>query len=250
MELEGRVALVTGASGGIGGGIAKRFAEAGARVVVHYRTDADGAGAVVEAIESAGGVARAEQADLREGAEDLVERTVRAYGRLDAVVANAGVQPMTPLPEMTLTEWRAVLEVNLDATFLVLQAAYRRFAAQGDGGAVVAIGSITGSGPKPGHAHYAVSKAAVHMLVRAAAVEYAARGVRVNLVSPGLTWRPGIEQEWPEGVRQWESDNPLHRLGRPSDIADACLFLVSPASSWVTGQELIVDGGTSAGSTW
>ncbi|RKT88542.1 glucose 1-dehydrogenase/3-oxoacyl-[acyl-carrier protein] reductase [Saccharopolyspora antimicrobica] len=250
--LAGKVALVTGASGGIGSGIARRFAQAGAAVVVQYHRDAAGAAEVVGAIESAGGNAVATQADLRspEDAERVVEAALDAFGRLDAAVLNAGIQPVQPLAEMSLADFRAVQESNVDATFLVLQAVRRAMAGQGSGGAVVAIGSIVGNQPKPGSAHYAVSKAAVGMLVRSAALEFARDGVRVNLVSPGLVERPEIHSDWPEGVAAWETGNPIARLGRPTDVADACLFLCGPGSSWVTGQELVVDGGASIRPTW
>ncbi|GAA4616186.1 SDR family NAD(P)-dependent oxidoreductase [Saccharopolyspora hordei] len=250
--LAGGVALVTGASGGIGSGIARRFAQAGARVVVQYHRDEAGAAEVVRDIESAGGEAVAAQADLRtpEGADSVVRVALDTFGQVDAAVLCAGTQPVQPLAEMSLADFRAVQESNVDATFLVLQAAHRAMSRQDGGGAVVAIGSIVGSQPKPGSAHYAVSKAAVGMLVRAAALEYARDGVRVNLVSPGLVERPTIRTDWPEGVAAWESGNPISRLGRPTDVADACLFLCGPASSWVTGQELVVDGGASVRPTW
>ncbi|MDA3645710.1 SDR family oxidoreductase [Saccharopolyspora indica] len=250
--LAGKVALVTGASGGIGSGIARRFAQAGAQVVVQYHRDEAGADEVVGAVESAGGSAVATQADLRspEGAEHVVRAALDAFGRLDAAVLNAGVQPVQPLAEMSLADFRAVQESNVDATFLVLQAARRAMSGQQDGGAVVAIGSIVGNQPKPGSAHYAVSKAAVGMLVRSAALEFAPDGIRVNLVSPGLVERPEIRSAWPEGVTAWETGNPIGRLGRPTDVADACLFLCGPASSWITGQELVVDGGASVRPTW
>ncbi|ASR37620.1 short-chain dehydrogenase [Prauserella marina] len=249
-DLAGKVALVTGASGGIGSGIARRFARARARVVVHYRRDARGAEAVVGDIESIGCHAVAVQADLRapEGADRVVEAAAESFGRLDVAVLNAGVQPTRPLADMSYADFRAVQESNVDATFLVMQAAYR--AMRDEGGALVAIGSILGAQPRPGHAHYSVSKAAVRMLVRSAALEYARHRVRVNMVSPGLVDRPALRQEWPEGVAGWESGNPSGRLGQATDIADACLFLCTQASRWVTGQELVVDGGASVRPTW
>ncbi|MER7011713.1 SDR family NAD(P)-dependent oxidoreductase [Saccharopolyspora sp. NPDC000359] len=250
--LAGEVALVTGASGGIGSGIARRFGQAGARVVVHYHQDEVGAGEVVRDIESRGGSAVAVQADLRSpaDADRVVQVALETFGQLDAAVLNAGIQPLQPLAEMSLADFRAVQESNVDATFLVLQATHRAMSGQDEGGAVVAIGSIVGAQPKPGSAHYAVSKAAVGMLVRSAALEYARDGVRVNLVSPGLVDRPAIRADWPEGVAAWEAGNPISRLGQPADVADACLFLCGPASTWITGQELVVDGGASVRPTW
>ncbi|KAA5826047.1 SDR family NAD(P)-dependent oxidoreductase [Saccharopolyspora hirsuta] len=250
--LAGKVALVTGASGGIGSGIARRFAQAGARVVVQYHRDEAGAAEVVRDIESTGGSAVAVQADLRspDDADRVVRTALETFGQLDAAVLNAGIQPLQPLAEMSLADFRAVQESNVDATFLALQATHRAMSEQDSGGAVVAIGSIVGTQPKPGSAHYAVSKAAVGMLVRAAALEYARDGIRVNLVSPGLMDRPTIRTDWPEGVEAWQQGNPINRLGQPTDVADACLFLCGPATSWITGQELVVDGGASVRPTW
>src|SRR5690606_36155091 len=118
------------------------------------------------------------------------------------------------------------------------------------GGAVVNIASIEGRQPAPGHAHYAASKAALLMFTKAAALELGSLGIRVNAVSPGLVHREGIEEAWPEGVERWQSAAPLKRLGQPADIADAALFLASDAARWITGAELVVDGGVSTRPTW
>ncbi|MGW6455200.1 SDR family NAD(P)-dependent oxidoreductase [Streptomyces sp. NPDC055078] len=251
-DMAGRVVLVTGASGGIGRQLATAYARARARVVLQYRSDEAGARETVARIARTGARAVDVAADLTspEGAETAVEAAVAAFGRLDSVICNAGVQPMAPLSGMSFADWREVLAGNLDSTFLTMQAARNRMSAQGPGGTIVAIGSIVGRHPKRGHAHYAVSKAGVHMLVRSAAVEYADDGIRVNLVSPGLIHRDTIHEDWPEGVRTWEAENPVPRLGTGDDIAAACLFLTTASGEWITGQEIVVDGGASQRSTW
>lgn len=255
--LDGQVALVTGASGGIGRGIALRFAEAGAAVAVHYRTDAEGAREVVGLIEDAGGSAVALHAELT--VETECHRLVREAadwggGTLTALVDNAGVQPVQELPGMTVADWRAVVDANLSSVFACTQAAVEvmREGDKGDGrgGSITHIASIEATHPAPLHAHYSASKAAVVMHARSAALEYGPYGIRVNTVSPGLIDREGLAEAWPDGVRRWQQAVPTGRLGRPEDVGDACVFLASPMASWITGHDLVVDGGVSARPTW
>ncbi|CAN5251684.1 SDR family oxidoreductase [soil metagenome] len=243
LDLTGRVSAVTGAGGWIGAGIARRFAEAGAAVVVHYRRSEATAREVARAIEAGGGRAAVLQADLTDRAqvEDFFDAALQAFGRLDALINNAGAYPGRPLTEMSAEEWEAVLRANLTSVHLSTQAAARRM---GEGGAIVNVASVEALQPMPNHAHYASAKAGVLMHTRVAALELGPRGIRVNAVSPGLIWREGIEAAWPEGVRRWGETAPLGRMGRPEDVADACLFLVSGAARWITGANLIVDGGS------
>ncbi|GGU67876.1 SDR family NAD(P)-dependent oxidoreductase [Lentzea flava] len=224
IDLSGKVVLVTGAGGGLGAGIVARFEAAGA-VVVRHRGRADG--------------------DLRTSAVRVVADAAAVHGRLDAVVNNAGVQPVEPLPDMTVAQWQSVVDTNLTGPFAVTQAAVRFQVSS-----ITHIASIEGSHPAPGHAHYAASKAALIMHARAAALEYGPRGIRVNTVSPGLISRPGISSEWPEGVARWEAAAPLRRLGTPEDVGNACVFLASDLASWITGHDLVVDGGVTARPTW
>jgi 3-oxoacyl-[acyl-carrier protein] reductase len=250
--LEGRTALVTGAGGGIGRGIALRFAAQGAAVVVHCRTAVEAAQDVAGAVRDSGGRAVVRQADLTD--EDACRRLVREAaewgGGLNCLVNNAGVQPVRALPGMTAAEWRAVVDTNLSSVFACTQAAAEIMRDQDGGGCVTHIASIEAGHPAPEHAHYSASKAAVVTHARAAALEYGPYGVRVNTVSPGLIDREGLEDAWPDGVRRWRGRAPLGRLGRPEDIGDACVFLASPLASWVTGHDLVVDGGMSARPTW
>ncbi|MFJ5260781.1 SDR family NAD(P)-dependent oxidoreductase [Streptomyces sp. NPDC088387] len=251
-DLSGRVALVTGASGGIGGGIAWQFARAGAAVVAHYHHGESRAAALVDRITRAGGDAIAVAADLT--VEDDCRRLVAESaawqdGRLDALVNNAGIQPLTPLDELTAADWRGMYDANVTSAFSCTQAAARVMRERG-GGSVTHIASIEGRHPAPGHAHYNAAKAALIMFARSAALEYGPHGIRVNTVSPGLIDRPGLAADWPEGVRRWTAAAPLVRLGRPEDIGNACVFLASDTADWISGTDLVVDGGVGARPTW
>ncbi|HEX6358362.1 SDR family NAD(P)-dependent oxidoreductase [Actinophytocola sp.] len=251
LDLSGTATLVTGASGGIGRGIALRFAEAGSAVAVHYRRDRAGAHAVVAQIRDTGGAAAAFEADLSDdtACRALVRAAEEWAGRLDALVNNAGIQPVEALPGMSATSWRTMIETNVTSAFACTQAAAEVMAGQG-GGAVVHIASIEASQPAPGHAHYSAAKAALVMHARAAALEYGPRGIRVNAVSPGLIDRDGLDTDWPDGVQRWRDAAPLSRLGTPSDVGNACVFLASPLAAWITGHNLVVDGGVSTHPTW
>jgi NAD(P)-dependent dehydrogenase (short-subunit alcohol dehydrogenase family) len=242
LDLSGSTALVTGASGNIGDGIARRLAEAGASVVAHYfrneaaaRQLADDTGAALT------------QADL---ADEAAVDAMFAAVDPDLVVNNAAAQPVAMLSELSADDWRGMMSANLDSAFFVTQRAARRWQERGTPGAIVNIASIEGSDPSSGHGHYATSKAGLLMLTRAAALEFGATGIRVNAVSPGLIDRDGLAEDWPDGVARWQARAPLGRMGSPNDVADAVLFLLSPAARWISGANLIVDGGMSAQSKW
>ena len=244
LDFRGKRVLVTGAGSGLGGGIALRFAEAGASVAVHYRKSETGASRLVAEIEKLKRKAVAIQADVSRARDvaKLVEKTVAALGGLDVLVNNAGTYPVSPLVEMREEEWDSVIADNLTSVHLCTQAAARHMMKNG-GGAIINIASIEAEKPAPGHSHYNAAKAGVVMYTRTAAQELGQHGIRVNAVSPGLIWREGIEQAWPEGVEAYLRAVPLGRLGQPDDVADACLFLASPAARWITGANLVVDGG-------
>ena len=252
LDLSGSVALVTGASRGIGAGIAVRLAESGAAVAVAARSADEGPGSTVARIRERGGSARALAVDVADEAQVVraVDATVAALGRLDILVNCAGIQPTRALAGQSVEDWDAMLSTNLRGVFLCTREAARVFVAQGRGGAIVNVASIEGLQPAWAHSHYAASKAGVVMHTRAAALELGGHGIRVNSVSPGLIWSPDLERTWPEGVGRWLAHVPLGRLGRPDDVADAVLFLASPMARFVTGANLVVDGGMLAHPTW
>ena len=238
--------LVTGSAGNIGSAISRRLADAGARVALHYHSNADQARALRDAL---GNHAVAVQADLSrvQDIEAMFETLAEQGFTLNGVVNNAADQSLATLSELSIAQWRQMMAINLDSVMLICQHAIKQFA---KGGSIVNISSIESLDPAHGHAHYATSKAGLNMLTRAFALEHGHQGVRVNSISPGLIHRRGIETDWPEGVTRWQDRAPLNRLGTPADVADATLFLLSDAARWITGTNLVVDGGMSAQNKW
>ncbi|MXW88314.1 MAG: SDR family oxidoreductase [Acidimicrobiaceae bacterium] len=239
--------VLTGAGGGIGGGIARRLIAAGATVVAHTRSSP------VDGLVDAGGEpVAAVTADLAEpgAAERVVQAALDAGGRIDGLVNNAGIQPVVHFTEMSDDEWTEMIDTNLTAVHRLTRVAATAMQAQGTGGSIVHISSIEGRQPTDFHGHYATAKAGLLMHARAAAGAYGPHGIRVNSVSPGLIDRPGLADDWPEGVARWQAAVPLGRMGTPEDIGDACVFLCSDLSRWITGADLVVDGGVLTRPTW
>jgi len=243
LNLTGERVLVTGASGNIGRAIALRLGAAGAQVIAHYHRNAAAADALLREL----GAGQVLQADLSD--EAAVERLL-ADSEPTQLVHNAAAQFVQNLSDMSLSEWQAMQAANLDSAFLLTQGAARAWQAAGRAGAIVNIASIEALDPAVGHAHYATSKAGLLMLSRAAALEFGSANVRVNCVSPGLIDRDGLADDWPDGVARWRERAPLGRLGTPNDVADAVLFLLSPAARWISGTNLVVDGGMMAQGKW
>lgn len=236
-------AVVTGASRGIGAATARALAADGWPVVVNYRADADGARAVTEEIEAAGGRAVAVQADVSApGAEDTVFAAAEeAYGRVLVLVNNAGMRADNLSPQLTDDEWDSVLATNLSAAFRCTRRGLRAMLRQRYG-RVVNIASIVGPRANPGQSNYAASKAGLIGFTKTVAQEVAKRGVTVNAVAPGF-----VETELTEGVgRDLLAHVPAKRAGTPEEIASCVRFLVSDEASYVTGHTLTVDGGLSA----
>lgn len=243
IDLTGYVVAITGASHGIGAGIAQRFAAAGASLVLQYRSGAPYAAPTPHC------VVHAELRDADAPAR-IVSAAVDRFGRLDAVINNAAVQTLAEFVTMTDGEWTEMLDSNLTASHRLTQQFARHAIERGGGGSVVHISSIEGTQPALGHGHYGVSKAALLMHTKVAAIELGHHAIRVNAVSPGLIDRAGLGDAWPEGVARWLEKAPLGRLGTACDVGDACVFLCSPMAQWISGANLVVDGGISARSTW
>lgn len=242
-KLDGKVALVTGASRGIGRAIALRLAHDGAAVVVNYAGNAGAARVVVDAVECAGGRAAAVQADVGVVADvvRLFDEAIGHFGKLDILVNNAGVILYKPLAEVTEEEFNRLFEVNVKGTYFACQQAARRLA---DGGRIVNFSSTTTALMLPTYSAYVASKGAVEQLSHVLAKELGPRGITVNVVSPGPTDTELFGQGKSEQDRQrFAQMAALGRLGRPEDVADVVAFLASDEARWVTGQNLRVNGG-------
>ena len=242
---EGKVALVTGASSGIGRATARRFVDGGAAVALVGRERE----ALEETAAAAGGVAAVIVGDLSR-AEDcrrVVDEAVAFGGRLDVLVNAAGIIGSGTLASTTHDEWQDMMRINLDALFLTMQAALPHLEATG--GNVVNVSSVTGVRSFPGVLAYCVSKAGVDQLTRCAALELAEVGVRVNAVNPGvvvsnLHRRGGMQEDaYEKFLEHSRTTHPLGRVGEPADIAEAILYLASEGAGWVTGVTLSLDGG-------
>jgi NAD(P)-dependent dehydrogenase (short-subunit alcohol dehydrogenase family) len=244
-DFTGKVVLVTGGGSGIGAGIVRRFGQAGATVMIDYRSSREGAERVASEIRKMGGKAATFQADVTQSNQvsELFRETLSTFKKLDVLINNAGTFPLHSLLDMEESDWDYVVNTNLKSAFLCTQLAAQQMVQQGTGGAIVNVSTIEAENPAPMHSHYDAAKAGMSMHARTAALELGRYGIRVNNVAPGLIWKDGIEREWPEGVERWLSKAPLGRLGMPDDVADACLFLASPAARWITGANLVVDGG-------
>ncbi|MGH1573847.1 glucose 1-dehydrogenase [Methylobacterium sp. P31] len=244
-KLEGKVAVVTGASKGIGAAIAKALAQHGASVVVNYVSSKAGAGTVVEAITAAGGKAIAVQGDVSKAtqAQGLIEAAVEQFGRLDVLVNNSGVYEFAPIEDVTEEHYRRLFDVNVLGVLLTSQAAARHL---GEGGSIVNISSAVTSVHTPTTAAYTGTKGAVNAISGVLANELAPRKIRVNVVSPGFVVTEGTHSAGIVGSEMEAglvAQTPLGRAGQPDDIAGVVAFLASDDARWVTGEEITASGG-------
>ncbi len=244
-ELKGKVAVVTGASKGIGAGIAKHFGAAGASVVVNYASSKDGADKVVAEITKGGGKAIAVKADVSKAAEvkKLFEETKRAFGKLDVLVNNAGVFRFAPLDQVTEDEFHREFNINVLGTLLATKEALNHF---NGSGSVINLSSVVSTSPIPNSSVYSATKGAVDTLTVGLSRELAPRNIRVNVIAPG-----GVETEGTHEIgvigsdfeKQIIAQTPLGRMGQPDDIARVAVFLASDASAWLTGERISASGG-------
>lgn len=247
MQLENKVAVVTGSSSGIGRSIALAFAREGAAVTVDYRGHPDEAKKVAEEIEGSGGRALVVRADVSkpEDVEGLIRETAREFGRLDIMVNNAGIEEKMPFLETPFEVYERVLAVNLSGAWLGCQAAARRMVEQGEGGRIINVSSVHEERPMPTNSPYCAAKGGLRMLMRTIAVELAPHGITVNNIAPGAIETPLNENlnENPEQMEELLSEIPLGRMGRPEEVAELALYLASGAASYVTGSTFYIDGG-------
>jgi 3-oxoacyl-[acyl-carrier protein] reductase len=245
-KLEGKVAVVTGASKGIGAAIALGLAAEGAAVVVNYSSSKEGADRVVGEINGSGGKAVAVQANVaKEGdIRRLFAETKKAFGKLDILVNNAGVYEFAPLENVTAELFHKMFDLNVLGLILATQEAVKQFGP--DGGSIINISSVAATSSPPTTSVYSATKAAVDAVTRSLAKELGPRKIRVNSINPGMVETEGVHAA---GIaesdfrKQIEAQTPLGRIGQPKDIAPAAVYLASSDSAWVTGETLTISGG-------
>lgn len=247
MQLEGKVAVVTGGSLGIGAGIVQRLAAEGAAVTLDYFSHRDAADGIASGITSAGGKALVVQADVSQVADvqRLISQTVSAFGRLDILINNAGIEQPTPFENVTEQQWDHQVGIDLKGAFFAAQAAYKQFIAQGGGGVIINISSVHEDLPMVGNAVYCAAKGGLRMLTRTLANEVARHNVRMVNIGPGAIVTPinAATLNDPQKKAALLGEIPLNRLGSPDDVANAVVWLASDQASYVTGTTLFVDGG-------
>ena len=244
MLLEGKIAIVTGASRGIGKEIARSFIAQGATVAFTYRSSEDQALALEKELTVNGGTAKGFQSDAAkfDDAENLVKAVLEAFGTVDIVVNNAGITDDTLLMRMTEEQWDKVVDVNLKSCFNLTKAVMKTML-KARAGSIINISSVVGVQGNPGQANYAASKAGILGFTKSVALELGSRNIRCNAIAPGFIETEMTEKLDADVVQGWRDTIPLKRGGSPADVANACVYLASDMSSYVTGQTLNVCGG-------
>lgn len=245
-NLEGKVAVVTGASKGIGAGIAKQLAAEGAKVVVNYSSSKEGAERVVAEIAKNGGKAIAVQANVAKQADvdRLFNEAKKAFGRLDILINNAGVYEFAPLENITEESYRKMFDLNVLGLLLASQRAAKDFGPEG--GSIVNLSSVASQMPPAYGSVYSATKAAVDAITKSLSKELGPKKIRVNAINPGMVLTEGVHSA---GIsesdfrKQMEARTPLGRIGEVEDVAPAAVFLASPAAGWITGETLVIAGG-------
>jgi len=244
MLLEGKVAIVTGASRGIGKAIAEKFIAQGAKVAFTYRSSAEAAAALEKELSLGGGTVKGFQSDAASmtDAERLVGEVVEAFGTVDIVINNAGITDDTLLMRMTEEQWDRVISVNLKSCFNLTKAVMRTML-KARSGSIVNISSVVGVQGNAGQANYAASKAGILGFTKSVALELGSRNIRCNAIAPGFIETEMTAKLDEDTVQGWRDAIPLKRGGTPEDVANLCVFLASDMSAYITGQTLKVDGG-------
>ncbi len=254
MRLEGKVALISGGARGMGAAEAKLFSREGAKVVIADVLEAEGRQTEAE-INETGGDAIFVTLDVTQQSDwdAAISRTVEQFGKLDVIVNNAGISSRVSIEETTVEEWDRIIDINSKGVFLGTKAAITQMKSQGTGGSVINISSISGNiGQDTVAAAYNASKGAVRIFSKSAAIQYAADGIRVNTIHPGPIQTPMTREGWEGAETFGEQDYvatenaPMGRYGKPEEVAYGALYLASEESSYVTGAELVIDGGYTA----
>ena len=242
--LSGKTALITGASKGIGRGIALKLAQSGANIAFTYLSSIEKGLALENELEAAGIKAKGYQSDAADfkASEDLIQNVLTDFGSLDVVVNNAGITKDNLLMRMTEEHFNDVIRINLNSVFNITKACQRPMLKQRKG-SIINITSVVGLKGNAGQANYAASKAGIIGFTKSVALELGSRNIRCNAIAPGFIETEMTDALPPETVKQWRESIPLKRGGTPEDVANAVLFLASDLSSYITGQVISVDGG-------
>lgn len=245
LNYAGKTVVITGAARGMGIGIAKRFAEAGANAAITYQNSEAAANSLVQELKALGSNAKAYKLDqsIPEECESVMTSIYGDYGKIDVLINNAGININMDTMEITEDVWDKVLNTNTKGFFFCSRAAAKYMIKGKVEGAIISIASINGYTPLAEGAHYGASKAGIIMGTKSLAADFGKYGIRVNAIAPGLMDAPGLDEAVPGWRESYVSRAPLARIGKWEDIGNICLFLASPLSGWITGQTITADGG-------